>query len=80
MKTILTNGNRSITTKNNILKVDKKANENKKLIKPNYIRVVDNNPINKSDIESETDKQLNINKDPKYLGEYLDEILCNLFL
>ena len=80
MKTISTNGNRSITTKNNILKVDKKTNENKKLIKPNYIRVVDNNHINKSDIESETDKQLNINKDPKYLGEYLDEILCNLFL
>jgi len=80
MKTILTNGNRCTTTKNNILKVDKKTNENKKLKNPNYIRVVDNNPINNSNIESETDKQLNINKDPKYLGEYLDEILCNLFL
>ena len=83
MKTIFNSGNHSINTKNNILKVDKKTNENKKLIRPNFIKVIDNNLINNSDIESESenDKQkIIINKDPKYLGEYLDEILCNLFL
>ena len=82
MKTIFNSGNHSINTKNNILKVDKKTNGNKKLIRPNFIKVIDNNLINNSDIESESenDKQIIINKDPKYLGEYLDEILCNLFL
>ena len=82
MKTIFNSGNHSINTKKNILKVDKKTNENKKLIKPHFIREIDNNLIKDSNIESESDndKRLIINKDPKYLGEYLDEILCNLFL
>ena len=72
MKTIITQSNRSINRKNNIKKFDKKENENDKEIKPKFIRKNDDIINNK--------EQLSINKDPKFLGEYLDEIFCNLFL
>ena len=68
MKTIVNN-----THNTNLLKRNKKIKENNNALKP-IILQTNNEEINN-----------NINniikdKDPRYLSEYLDEILCNLFL
>ena len=71
IKTILNKDNEDISNKNNFLKLAKKEERNNKIIKPKLMTVNDNNSLSSSSL---------MNKDPKYLGEYLDEILCNLFL
>ena len=63
------NNNCIITSKNNILKYDKKYERIENALKP-----ILHEPNN------ELIYRLPRDKDPKYSGEYHDEILCNLFL
>ena len=64
MKSILNNNNKA-TIKFN----PKEDSNNNKSLKPKL-----------DEHNNNSENQLVINKDPKYLGEYLDEILCNLYL
>ena len=64
MKSILNNNNKA-TIKFN----PKEDSNNNKSLKPKL-----------DEHNNNSENQIVINKDPKYLGEYLDEILCNLYL
>ena len=77
MKTIMNNNNNihnRISMNNNLFKCDEKNKEKNNIIKPILLQ---------SNVDSDiiSDKSLlSSDKDPKYLNEYIDEILCNLFL
>ena len=63
--------------KNNYEKYFNHINNNKKEEK----EIIIEEKISKNDKNISREKKNNYNnKDPKYLGEYLDEILCNLYL
>ena len=68
MKTIITDSRGGIIAKSNILKFSKKNEGNNKVLKRSNDNLIDiGNSLKKE-------------KDPKFLNEYLDEILCNLYL
>ena len=64
MKSILNNNNN-----NAMIKFNPKEDGNNKSLKTKF-----------DEHNNSSENQIIINKDPKYLGEYLDEILCNLYL
>ena len=68
MKTIITDSRGGIIAKSNILKFSKKNEGNNKVLKRSNDNLIDiGNSLKKE-------------KDPKFLNEYLYEILCNLYL
>ena len=82
MKTIVNNNNNNIRNRismnNNLLKSDKKNKEKNNILKPILLQSNDDINININIINNKS--LLSREKDPKYLNEYIDEILCNLFL
>ena len=76
MKTIVNNDHNIVTMNDNLLKFDKKNKENNVVLKPILLQK-DNEMINNT---SRSRYPLSRDKDPKYSNEYIDEILCNLFL
>ena len=67
---------------NNMKTIFNHSNHNNNAIKENKIIKLNQklNEQNNKNKKNNSENQLIINKDPKYLGEYLDEILCNLYL
>ena len=74
MKTIVNNMHNT-----NLLKRNKKIKENNNALKP-IILQTNNEEINNNINNISKRHSLSKDKDPRYLSEYLDEILCNLFL
>jgi len=67
------------THNTNLLKRNKKIKENNNALKP-IILQTNNEEINNNINNISKRHSLSKDKDPRYSSEYLDEILCNLFL